>query len=85
MSKRPRPTSIRDALKRPAVDLMDIAAITGLSYGTLIGDVRLGELHALARLRNGRHCYRVTRGQLAAYLTKLGYPVAQTAPNATDT
>lgn len=83
--KPPRPTSIRDALKRPAVDLTDIAIITDLSYGTIINDVRCGELKALCRSFKGRKSYRVTRGQLAAYLTKLGYPVAQTAPNATDT
>ena len=68
MSKRARPSSIADALTLPAVDLGDIAHITGLSYSTILADVRLGELHA------GRHRKRftVTVEELRRYLDQLG-------------
>lgn len=65
---RARPISIAEALQRPAVDLVDVATITGLSYSTVLQDARLGELQTLRHRRR----YTVVNQALRVYLEKLG-------------
>ncbi len=73
-----RPQSIEEALRRPAVDLVDVAYLTGLSYGTLITDARLGEIQTLKRKKGARMRYTVTKPALVAYLRQLGCSISST-------
>jgi hypothetical protein len=73
-----RPQSITEALTRPAVDLVDVAHITGFSYGTLITDARLGEIKTLKRRKGTRTRYVVTKPALVAYLRQLGCTISTT-------
>lgn len=71
------PSGIADALKRPALLPTEVAHVTGLSYGTVIADIRAGELKALChRTRPGaRPCYSILRPHFVCYLKRLGCPI----------
>jgi hypothetical protein len=73
--RRQKPTSIHDALKRPALSPSEVAYVTGLSYNTIITDVRSGDLRTLCHRRKNakRPTYIVPRACFIAYVRQLGF------------
>ena len=73
--RRQKPTSIHDALKRTALSPVDVAHVTGLSYKTIMVDVRSGDLRTLCRRRQHttRRTYIIPRSCFLAYLKQLGF------------
>lgn len=73
MARIPLSRAIAKALARPHVTPSDVADATGLSYRTVISDIRAGYCAAVPRRRRTRTYYLVTRRQFVAYLESLGY------------
>ena len=67
------PATLHDAALIPALQLCCVAHMLGLSYGTIINDVRLGELHVVThRVRLcARPRYTVLQAEFRRYLRKM--------------